>query len=1051
MWGSATAELKNNVLDTAKEETGLQLPPKFEDKFTSIENKKKLVAAVKEGLDSLGNDKDVIKNKVSEEIKTWETMPTTADTNYSAKIAVLYFYAALTDPNNKNPDIGAVEKTYNAVKNEKNIVEKAKTEVMEWTGGNWEKHNMFTENIQPTNEIINWPVNVQKKEAERKSYSTLGTFNAKGGLEEAKLKPTEKEIKKNTIIQKLNLIPLADWGYTRMKEDGVNYYAWSYSFDDNNVLFYTNEFTGKQKYNEATGEWTFEEVMKPGTVIESIDKPWTYAYFLTHDRNGHLLWVSGDEEKQKTLIDESVNELFRWIKSDDKYRDDKVDLLQNNQIRTIKSITDESITLTINKKNPKDTNTKEWDIKFTRKFDKGGIYNGIDIQRDEKKSEPVKENNKVESNQLANVATEATRLAKDSKEVTSVLNAYTWDDAQEIKEYNLNNSDSKFVDIVNFVSLKYKSNPNDEGPQTSMKFLTDGDLKGFQTSIGITDTKVNGNFWPETFDVAKEKLSWDKNYDLDWLTKIDKNIAEKLIQFTGNLSLDWLTKIDKDTAQELAKFPGWRLSLDWITTIDDKKTVQELATFKGFLSLDWLKTIDENTVNLAKFEGEALSLNWIEKGDEKFLKNLVTNKNLTQLYVNWLKNITEDMAKSLAKNNWSILSLNLNWVIDINKKAAQELAKFKGDYLNLDWVTKIDKETVQELVTFQGKRLSLDWVLDMNKDIAQELAKFPGDLSLNWLTKLDKDTTQELAKKGKTWYLSLDWLTSIDEKTVQELAKFQGKSLYLDLLQTMGDYNVSTLDYDQKIATIQAIALNNPETDTTTINNIKWTIASNLDNYLQEYWASASFDKSQDNSAKIVKTGTDGNKLTAFIDKFMANMRIQQPKDLQSVVVFPHDINVSDVNDVNNIPIIAHNGDVVEYESNWSASWKIINIRENGYVSIKRSDDSTISLPADRIMKIVSENFVDKNNNKENKDISSTIEIDGVELEKTSDGAYKYGSAEITVDTWVNLYTTWIKIWNIFYKWAYEKSEFGMLFTEDKTTEAKDIFNFIQEKQKLSV
>ncbi|HBB04319.1 TPA: hypothetical protein DCZ39_05510 [Patescibacteria group bacterium] len=113
----ATEGLKS-VLE-AKSTT--ELPQKFEDKFKTLESKKILRDAAKDGLDKMELvNKTAITNKVAEEIKSWGKNPETKD---SSKIAVLYLYTALTDSTNKNPSLDDVKKTY-----EKLTTEPTKTE-----------------------------------------------------------------------------------------------------------------------------------------------------------------------------------------------------------------------------------------------------------------------------------------------------------------------------------------------------------------------------------------------------------------------------------------------------------------------------------------------------------------------------------------------------------------------------------------------------------------------------------------------------------------------------------------------------------------------------------------------------------------------------------------------------------------------------------------------------------------------------------------------------------------------------------------------------------
>lgn len=109
MWG--TEEIKQ-IIDTKKEEW-LQLPDKFEDTFKNLDNKKKLVNSAKEGFDKMDQkDKQAITDKTSTEIRSWWAMPKPGDIWYNAKIAVLYFHTALTNPTKKNPSLSDVQATY---------------------------------------------------------------------------------------------------------------------------------------------------------------------------------------------------------------------------------------------------------------------------------------------------------------------------------------------------------------------------------------------------------------------------------------------------------------------------------------------------------------------------------------------------------------------------------------------------------------------------------------------------------------------------------------------------------------------------------------------------------------------------------------------------------------------------------------------------------------------------------------------------------------------------------------------------------------------------
>ena len=66
---------------------------------------------------------------------------------------------------------------------------------------------------------------------------------------------------------------------------------------------------------------------------------------------------------------------------------------------------------------------------------------------------------------------------------------------------------------------------------------------------------------------------------LNYLNKIDKDVAQELAKFKGTLFLG-LTSIDKDVAMNLGKFKGKSLWLIKLTSID-KDVAQELANFRS--------------------------------------------------------------------------------------------------------------------------------------------------------------------------------------------------------------------------------------------------------------------------------------------------------------------------------------------------------------------------------------------------------------------------------------------------------------------------------------
>ncbi len=192
MWESTTN--LENVLDTAKETTGLQLPEKFEDTFkASKENRLKLVSAAKDTFtDMTQENKTAINDKAALEIQSWTKMPVAGEDGYNGKIAVLYLYTSLSDPTKVNPSIDDVTATFNTLHVKKTPVWDTKdisitpikmipitqTPIEIPTTLPSIINSTTPQNIQKTSiEGVGSPINVSIKQADTKLPANSGTKN----------------------------------------------------------------------------------------------------------------------------------------------------------------------------------------------------------------------------------------------------------------------------------------------------------------------------------------------------------------------------------------------------------------------------------------------------------------------------------------------------------------------------------------------------------------------------------------------------------------------------------------------------------------------------------------------------------------------------------------------------------------------------------------------------------------------------------------------------------------------------------------------------------
>lgn len=93
-----TAEFQK-IIDTDKENEGVQLPDNFADTFKDKASRQTIVDAAQDKFTNIDEaNKTAIIDKAAAEIKSWTKKPEATDKDYNSKIAVLYLYTLLKDP-----------------------------------------------------------------------------------------------------------------------------------------------------------------------------------------------------------------------------------------------------------------------------------------------------------------------------------------------------------------------------------------------------------------------------------------------------------------------------------------------------------------------------------------------------------------------------------------------------------------------------------------------------------------------------------------------------------------------------------------------------------------------------------------------------------------------------------------------------------------------------------------------------------------------------------------------------------------------------------------
>ncbi|MCX6824460.1 MAG: hypothetical protein NT085_05035 [candidate division SR1 bacterium] len=191
---------------------------------------------------------------------------------------------------------------------------------------------------------------------------------------------------------------------------------------------------------------------------------------------------------------------------------------------------------------------------------------------------------------------------------------------------------------------------------------------------------------------------------------------------------------------------------------------------------------------------------------------------------------------------------------------------------------------------------------------------------------------------------------------------------------TSGKFNYDYLLLNQQ--DVVDIWSNNNTSDAI-IQNIKEVVSFKINDYLKPYGAEVIFDKKNpSNNYKMNLGYTKGSDL--FIDP--NQIHIEQPKDLKSVVSFPNHINIFDINNIKNQPVIAYNGDMVEYTSGAVKDIGTLKINNNGSVEVTGGAKwGTLSGSPSGIIKLI-----DKN---ETIDLENKLQkISAKELLETGDG-----------------------------------------------------------------
>jgi len=281
------------------------------------------------------------------------------------------------------------------------------------------------------------------------------------------------------------------------------------------------------------------------------------------------------------------------------------------------------------------------------------------------------------------------------------------------------------------------------------------------TKLGVAEARILANFG-------------GKRLYLDGISELDVETAKALVSFKGKfISLRGITRLDPEVEKVLANFDG---KIDGLLLSESEAS--------GILNRDNDKKIYLNKQNiisseaaaaLSKNKGEVIALNGLKTLTPEVARALGAFEGILQL--NGLTTLEPAVARELAKSKAK--TLGLNGLTEMTPEVASILAGFEGQSLGLTGISSMSLEAVKQLSNATVTTL----YLGLNNSaftvkIAEELAKFKGDyIALDNNTYIDPQVARALANfKGRG--IGLDGLVELGAASAKYLAGFQGNLLY---------------------------------------------------------------------------------------------------------------------------------------------------------------------------------------------------------------------------------------------------------------------------------